>query len=144
MIGSHLKVLGFKWDPIIKSWYIDKNKFTKDIYEKSKKVRYANNTSIGTVYYYYVYYKIYNEEGKYLIAVANCMKRIERDKFIKEAENELFKDNIKLNEDINYLKSLNKNDDIDDTDDIFRGEKSYFGGSYSHDSYVSRSGFWWK
>ena len=60
------------------------------------------------------------------------MKRIERDKFIKEAENELFKDNIKLNEDINYLKSLNKNDDIDDNRMIYLGVRSHTLGGHIH------------
>lgn len=58
---NELKKLGFKWDPINKLWYIEKNKFTEDVFNRSMKVRFANRTTIGLLKYYYVFYKRLDE-----------------------------------------------------------------------------------
>jgi hypothetical protein len=66
-----LKNLGFKWDNVVKKWYIEKNKFTLDIYEKSSEIRFTTYTTIGPCHYYYVFYQeknkiqeIYDEQKK--------------------------------------------------------------------------------
>lgn len=56
-----LKELGFKWDPETKLWYINKDKFTFEIFKETKKVRFSNNTSAGILNYYYVHYKTQKE-----------------------------------------------------------------------------------
>lgn len=53
---DELKKEGFKWDNDRKLWYISSNKLTKEIYDKTRKVRFANNTSIGVIKYYFVNY----------------------------------------------------------------------------------------
>ena len=58
---DELKKLGFKWDSINKLWWIEKDKFTKDIFNKSMKVRFLNKTTIGDIKYYFTFYKTKNE-----------------------------------------------------------------------------------
>ena len=56
-----IKRLGFRWDNNLKLWYIPKKKFTKDVFRKSRKVRFRNFTTVGTLDYFYVYYKSKDE-----------------------------------------------------------------------------------
>lgn len=58
---DELKKLGFKWDPYYRLWCIPKKSLTDEKFKKSKKVKYANRTTIGILNYYYVYYKYAHE-----------------------------------------------------------------------------------
>lgn len=52
-----LKNLGFKFDPQFKKWWIQKEKFTEDIFNRSQTIRFYRKASGGThLRYYYVYY----------------------------------------------------------------------------------------
>ena len=53
---DNLKKLGFRWSPGLKLWYIHIYDFTEDIYNKTQEIRFTNNTTIGNLDYYYVYY----------------------------------------------------------------------------------------
>ena len=74
-----IKALGFKWNNEAKLWYVPKDKFTKEIFEKTQVVRFSNSTSVGTFKYYYVNYALYDEnkeELKKSIKSKNKFKRM--------------------------------------------------------------------
>ena len=62
---DNLKKLGFKWSPKYKLWYIPVSNFTNDIYEQTQVIRFTNQTSIGPLHYYYVYYMSKYDISKY-------------------------------------------------------------------------------
>lgn len=56
-----VKNLGFKFDGNLKLWYLPVDKFTEDIFKASQIIRFINNTTVGQLKYYYVYYKSIND-----------------------------------------------------------------------------------
>ena len=54
---DEIKKLGFKWDPNKKLWWIEAEKLSPDILNKTLKVRFSNSTSIGILKYYFVNYQ---------------------------------------------------------------------------------------
>ncbi len=54
---TNLLKLGFLWNNKLKLWFIPVKEFTKQIYAKTKQVRFCNHTTVGPLYYYYVHYE---------------------------------------------------------------------------------------
>jgi hypothetical protein len=95
-----LKKLGFVWVPALKKWMISKNKFNEDIYNKSQKVRYSKQTSIGIHNYFYVHYiSKFDRETNEIIINFNKNKEYLRKK------------DIKINKDV---KNLNEDEFLDE------------------------------
>ena len=59
-----VKNLGFKFDGDLKLWYLPEKNFSKQIFEASRIIRFENNTTVGVLKYFHVYYKTINEIKK--------------------------------------------------------------------------------
>jgi hypothetical protein len=97
---DEIKKLGFRWVPDVKKWMIPIDKFNEDIYIKSQKVRYTNNTSAGLCEYFYVYYITkFNKSDVETITNFNKNKKKE---YGRKKYNEINKD-VKILDDSGFI-----------------------------------------
>ena len=61
-----LKELGFRWEPLIKKWYLPVEDFNVFIYKKTRVLRFSRSTSAGMYNGYFVIYGIYEGDRELL------------------------------------------------------------------------------
>jgi hypothetical protein len=62
-----LKELGFRWEPLIKKWYIPVDEFNLFIYKKTRVLWFSRSTSAGMYTCYFVNYIDLLDENKQLL-----------------------------------------------------------------------------